>query len=159
MPGFTDEERRLWSAAMLVQMRLRYEMNHQLSMESDLSLNDFGILLTLNELRPEPMALRPLAARLGWELSRLSHHVRRMEQRGLVATARHPEDRRSTTVRATTAGQRTFESAIEGHAALVRRLYLDAVPEDAAPQMCEALEAVYASLLEHGTLPAPAGSA
>src|ERR1700746_3016605 len=74
---------RAWLAYMRVQLRLTYEMNRQLQADSSLSLPDYDVL---NALRYSPggrMRITGLAARIGWERGRISHPVRRLENRGV----------------------------------------------------------------------------
>lgn len=156
MPGFSEPERRLWVYAMLVEMRLRYELDHQLAQAGSLSLSDYGILVGLNQAENQTMCLKPLAARIGWELSRLSRHVRRMESRGLVTLSVSATDGRATEVSPTEAGWEAFREAIAGHADLARELYVEAMPAELVPACAEALEHVYARLTERGSLPSPA---
>jgi len=52
---------------------------------------------------------RELGTEIGWDRSRLSHHVSRMEERGLVSREECSEDARGTMVRLTDAGPRTIE--------------------------------------------------
>src|SRR5947209_864076 len=77
-------ELRAWLAYMRVQQRLGYEMNRQLQADSELSLADYDVLNALSGVPDECMQVTVLAAQIGWERSRLSHHARRMEDRGLV---------------------------------------------------------------------------
>jgi DNA-binding MarR family transcriptional regulator len=69
---------------MRVQLRLNYEMNRQLQADSNLSLPDYDVLNALRYASGGRMRITALAARIGWERSRLSHHVRRLQNRGLV---------------------------------------------------------------------------
>src|SRR5579864_9555498 len=100
----TPGQQRAWLAYMRVQLRLTYEMNRQLQADSGLSLPDYDVL---NALRYSPggrMRITGLAARIGWERSRLSHHVRRLQNRGLVDCRPSPDDRRATEVTLTDQG-------------------------------------------------------
>src|SRR5690242_21815474 len=80
----TEDQQRAWLAYMRVQLRLTYEMNRQLQADSNLSLSDYDVLNALRYAPGGRMRITALAARIGWERSRLSHHVRRLEKRGLV---------------------------------------------------------------------------
>ena len=78
----TPAEQRAWLAFIRLRLRLTYEMNRQLQAESNLSLADYDVL---NALRYEPKGrtqITALAIRIGWERSRLSHHLRRLRSRG-----------------------------------------------------------------------------
>src|SRR5256886_11655446 len=92
----TPAQQRAWLAFIRLRMRLTYEMNRQLQAEANLSLADYDVL---NALRYEPEGrtqITALAIRIGWERSRLSHHLRRLEGRELVELRTAPTDRRET---------------------------------------------------------------
>src|SRR5271169_171040 len=72
-------ELRAWLAYMRVQQRLGYEMNRQLQADSELSLADYDVLNALSGAPDQCMQVTVLAAQIGWERSRVSHHARRME--------------------------------------------------------------------------------
>src|SRR5258707_5507382 len=92
---------RAWLAFMGVQQRLGYEMNRQLQADSELSLADYDVLNALSGVPDECMQVTVLAAQIGWERSRLSHHARRMEDRGLVQCSLSAPDRRGTPIQLT----------------------------------------------------------
>lgn len=146
---------RAWLAFMGVQQRLGYEMNRQLQADNDLSLADYDVLNALSAAPDECMLVGALAARIGWERSRVSHHAKRMQSRGLVKCDVAPSDRRATEVRLTPGGRRAIVQAAPGHVDLVRHLFFDGLPEDLLAPLSEALEAIYDHIVEHGTLPPP----
>jgi DNA-binding MarR family transcriptional regulator len=151
----THQQQRAWLAYMRVQLRLSYEMNRQLQNDSGLSLADYDVLNSLRYSPDGAMQISALAARIGWERSRVSHQARRMSARGLLTLDVVASDRRATDVRLTDQGWQEITDASEGHIALVRRLFFGGLPVDHLPAVTEALEAVYENLLENGSLPAP----
>jgi len=70
-----------------------------------------------------------LAAALHWERSRLSHHVKRMETRGLVGREECADDGRGAFVVLTGQGRAAIEQAAPGHTQTVRGLVFDALTE------------------------------
>src|SRR6266403_581738 len=82
--SLTPDQRRAWTAFMRVRLRLTYEMNRQLQADSSLSLPDYDVLIALRYAPRGQTQITELAAGIGWERSRLSHHVRRLESRSLV---------------------------------------------------------------------------
>src|SRR6202040_3975224 len=95
--GWLDgDEQRAWLAYIRVQLRLAYEMNRQLLADSGLSLPDYDVLTALSVADEGRMPITVLAAQIGWERSRVSHHVRRMSARGLVTCELSAADRRGT---------------------------------------------------------------
>jgi DNA-binding MarR family transcriptional regulator len=67
---------------------------------------------------------------LQWEQSRLSHHIARMQRRGLVAREECTTDKRGAFVVLTDAGRDAIEKAAPGHVATVRRLVFDGLSEE-----------------------------
>jgi DNA-binding MarR family transcriptional regulator len=84
------------------------------------------------------MPITVLAAHIGWERSRVSHHVRRMSARGLVACGLSAADRRVTEVGLTGRGRRALEEAAPGHVDLVRRLFFEGLPDGLVRPLSEA---------------------
>jgi DNA-binding MarR family transcriptional regulator len=140
---------------MRVQLRLTYEMNRELQADSNLSLPDYDVLNALRYARGGRMRITALAAQIGWERSRLSHHVRRLQNRGLVESRQAPADRRATEIAITDQGWDELTNASSGHIDLVRRLFFDGLPDELIEPLTVGLERVYDNILDRGTLPAP----
>ena len=122
--GWLDgDQQRAWLAYIRVQLRLAYEMNRQLLADSGMSLPDYDVLTGLSVAEGGRMPITVLAAQIGWERSRVSHHVRRMSARGLVTCGPSAADRRVTEVTLTASGWQAQEEAAAGHVELVRRLF------------------------------------
>ena len=163
-PGPTDSalailsagQQRAWRAYMRVVLRLTYEMNRQLQSGSRLSLPDYDVLIALRYASGGRMRLSALAAKIGWERSRLSHHARRLETRGLAKCCPAVEDRRSTEVTLTASGREQVMDASRAHIDLVRRMFFDGLPEGLVDPLTNGLESVYANMIDRGTLPGPA---
>src|ERR1700727_696458 len=154
--GWLDgEQQRAWLAYIRVQLRLAYEMNRQLLADSGMSLPDYDVLTALSMADGERMQITVLAAQIGWERSRVSHHVRRMSSRGLVTCDPSAADRRITEVTLTDQGRQALERAAPGHVDLVRRLFFGGLPAGLAGSLSEALESVYTHIIKQGTLPPP----
>lgn len=135
-PRWLDEnELRAWRGLQLMQMQVEGELARRLSAESELSYPDYVVLAALTDQaaladQAEPrMRQFELGEWLGWEKSRLSHHVSRMAKRGLVAKERCPSDRRGSFVVVTPEGQAAIEAAAPGHVEAVRELFLDHVTD------------------------------
>jgi DNA-binding MarR family transcriptional regulator len=151
----TAEQQRAWLAYMRVQLRLTFEMNRQLQADSTLSLPDYDVLNALRYAPGGRMRITGLAARIGWERSRLSHHVRRLQKRGLVESRPAPGDRRATEVTLSDQGWDEITEASGGHIDLVRALFFEGLPDELLEPLTIGLERIYANLIGRGTLPAP----
>ena len=150
------DQQRAWLAYMRVQLRLTYEMNRQLQADSNLSLSDYDVLNALRYAPGGRMRVTALAALISWERSRLSHHVRRLQNRGLVECRPAPTDRRATEVTLTDQGWDEITHASSGHIDLVRRLFFEGLPDELLEPLTVGLESVYDNIIDRGTLPAPA---
>jgi DNA-binding MarR family transcriptional regulator len=154
--GWLDgDQQRAWLAYIRVQMRLAYEMNRQLLADNGMSLQDYDVLTALSVADGGRMPITVLAAQIGWERSRVSHHVRRMSARGLVTCGLSAADKRVTEVTMTDRGRQALEDAAPGHVDLVRRLFFGGLPESLVGPLSEALESVYTNIIEKGSLPPP----
>lgn len=147
----TASQNRAWVAYLKVQLRITHEMNRQLQADSELSLSDYDVLVAVGQGRG--MQIAELAAHLGWERSRLSHHLRRMGQRGLVERHASRTDARATGMTLTAKGRQALNMAVPGHVALVRRLVFDSLSEDLLASFTAALEHVNVNLDLYGSLP------
>jgi DNA-binding MarR family transcriptional regulator len=156
--GWLDgDQQRAWLAYIRVQLRLAYEMNRQLLADGGMSLPDYDVLTALSAAAGGRMRITVLAAQIGWERSRVSHHVRRMTARGLVTCGLSAADRRVTEVALTARGRQALAAAAPGHVDLVRRLFFGGLPAGLVRPLSEALESVYANIISQGSLPPPAG--
>jgi len=149
------DQQRAWLAYIRVQLRLSYEMNRQLLADSGISLPDYDVLAALSVAAEGRMQITVLAAQIGWERSRVSHHVRRMSDRGLVSSGLSAADRRVTEVTLTSRGRQALDEAAPGHVDLVRRLFIGGLPAGLVKPLADALESVYANIVKHGSLPPP----
>ena len=138
-------EERAWRALQYMQMRLDAELARQLSADSGLSYPDYLVLVALTDRPGGRMRLFELAGVLGWEKSRLSHHIARMADRGLGAKERCDADRRGANGMVTSKGRREMETAAPGHVAAVRRLFVDQLTPGQLDAIGDAAEAVLAA--------------
>jgi DNA-binding MarR family transcriptional regulator len=147
------EQQRAWLAYMRVQLRMTYEINRQLQSEHDLSVGDYDVLVALSNAEGGRLQLSTLAATIGWERSRVSHHLKRMAARGLVELRPSTIDRRATDAQLTGTGRAKLEAAAPGHVEVVRDLFFEGIDEQLLPALTQALEQAYARILDKGTLP------
>lgn len=119
----SDDQQRVWRNYLMMSAALQVEMSRQLQRDCGLSLADYDVLVALSEL--VTCRVNELGDRLGWEQSRLSHQLRRMRTRGLIARRGADDDRRGATVELTEAGRSALESSAQGHVDLVRRVVFE----------------------------------
>lgn len=143
-----EREARAWRAMQFLQMRLEGELARELAVSSGLSYPDYLVLVALTDQPDGRLRLFELARVLGWEKSRLSHHVGRMAGRGLVTKEKCDDDRRGAYVVVTSRGRREIEAAAPGHVAAVRRLFVDRLTPGQLDAIGNAAETVLAALDE-----------
>ncbi|KUN85904.1 MarR family transcriptional regulator [Streptomyces bungoensis] len=90
-----------------------------------LSAADYTVLAELTRAPDDRLRMGDLAQVLGWEKSRLSHHLARMVKRGIVTREDCADDRRGAYVVVTEAGCAAMRAAAPRHVEDVRRLFLD----------------------------------
>ncbi len=141
-----EREERAWRALQFMQMRLEAELARQLANESGLSYSDYLVLVALTDRTEARVRLFELGEILGWEKSRLSHHVGRMADRGLVKKEKCDSDRRGAYVVLTKHGRQAIELAAPGHVSVVRRLFIDKLSSSELDVIATASERVLADM-------------
>ncbi|WP_410131442.1 MarR family winged helix-turn-helix transcriptional regulator, partial [Klebsiella pneumoniae] len=67
-------------------------IDERLQAGSDISSPEFSVLVALSEAQDRTLRLRELCEELGWDRSRASHQVTRMNKRGLLTKKKCPGD-------------------------------------------------------------------
>jgi DNA-binding MarR family transcriptional regulator len=154
MPGKrrlpTRGELAVWRDFIETTEALRSVMAARLQTDTGLSPGDYGVLLALSEADGGRLRSSSLAERLGWERSRLSHHLGRMERRDLITREKAEADSRGAEIVLTPAGAAAFRSATAPHLRAIRELFVDAL----TPEQIEAAAGITRALRDH--LPGPA---
>jgi DNA-binding MarR family transcriptional regulator len=143
-----EREERAWRALQSMQMQLTARLARELAATSGLSYPDYLVLVALTDRPDGRMRMFELARGLGWEKSRLSHHVARMADRGLLTKEQCDTDRRGAFVVVTDEGRREIEAAAPGHVDAVRRLFIDRLTARQLDTIGTAAQAVLATLAE-----------
>ncbi len=126
-----------WRGWVEVGSRLEERLNRQLQHDSGLSSADYEVLVNLSEADEGRLRSFQLGALIRWEKSRLSHHLTRMEKRGLIAREECPTDGRGAYVVLTPAGRSAIETAAPLHVEEVRRLFIDLLTEEQLAQLVD----------------------
>lgn len=138
----TQREERAWRAYRRMQTVLPAQLARDLVRDSALTDPDYDVLSTLSERPGHRWQLRDLAAKMLWSRSRLSHHIARMESRGLVAREDDPADRRGCMIVLTEDGRRTLDKAAPQHVASVREHFVDLLTDDEIATLTQLAERV-----------------
>jgi len=126
----TAQQEHLWRSWLTLNTKLASTLHRELQEDAGLSMQDFEVLVHLTDNPEGRLRVTDLAGLLQWERSRVSHHVTRMECRGLVERVECSEDRRGAFVVITPQGRAAIEGAAPGHVRAVRRLMFDALSEE-----------------------------
>lgn len=130
-----DTERAAWLRLVAVAELLPGVLDSQLRSDSGLTHFEYFVLAMLSEAPERTLRMTGLAQRTNATLPRLSHVVRRLEDRGLVARFPCPEDGRATNARLTDPGWDAVVAAAPGHVETVRRHVLDPLDREQLEQL------------------------
>jgi DNA-binding MarR family transcriptional regulator len=124
-PWLDEREARAWRGYRRMRALLDLQIIRDLAADAALSDADYDVLSTLSETETHRMRLHELASVILWSNSRLSHHISRMAQRGLVRREEDTGSPRACVIGLTEAGLRAIQEAAPGHVASVRRHFID----------------------------------
>ncbi|MCA0328898.1 MAG: MarR family transcriptional regulator [Actinobacteria bacterium] len=139
-----DREMAAWVRLAAVMELLPGVLDQQLRRDSDVTHFEYWVLAMLSEAPDRTLRMTALAARTSGTLPRLSHVVKRLEDRGLVERFPCPQDRRATNARLTDAGWALVQQAAPGHLEAVRGSVIDAL----TPEQQEQLRGIADAILE-----------
>lgn len=143
---------RIWRDFVETGDHLRSLLAARLQAESDLSTGDYAVLLALSEATDRRLRSSDLADQVNWERSRLSHHLGRMESRGLISRERCLTDSRGAEIVLTVEGATRFRRASAPHLKAVQELFIDALDAGMLERVSEFTRALR-SHLDDGELP------
>ena len=139
----------MWRGWLALNAALPAALHRDLQADAGLSLPDFDVLVRLTEADDGRVRVSALARSLSWERSRLSHHVARMQRRGLVDREECVDDGRGAFVVLTDAGRGAIEAAAPHHVRTVRRLVFDALEEGDVAVLTDLMERVLGRVSQH----------
>jgi DNA-binding MarR family transcriptional regulator len=140
----TARELAIWRSLLDTTAALRRVLGAQLQ-ASGLSPADYQVLLALHEAAGARLRSSELAATIDWERSRLSHHLGRMERRGLIRRDDCASDSRGAEVSLTPSGTAAFRRASVPHLRAIKQQFVHAL----TPEQLEALADVLQALQRH----------
>jgi DNA-binding MarR family transcriptional regulator len=138
-----DEERAAWLKLVAVLELLPAALDSQLRRDAGVTHFEYYVLAMLSEAPDRTLRMTELGQLTNATLPRLSHVVRRLEERHLVERFPCAEDRRATNARLSAQGWELIRDAAPGHVASVRHNVLDAL----TPAQLAQLDAITTALL------------
>jgi DNA-binding MarR family transcriptional regulator len=121
---------RAWTALTAAHARIAGQLSAALDEACGLSINDFEILLRLDQVPAPGLRLGELSPAVRLTQPSLSRAVARLERRGWLCRAGTAGDRRGVVIAATPAGRDVLLRAAGVHAQIIRELLLDPLTRD-----------------------------
>ena len=153
-PWLDRRELAAWVRVAAVLELLPGVLDGQLRRDADLMMFEYFVLAMLSEAPDRTLRMTELARQTNATLPRLSHVVRRLEERGLVERFPCPEDRRATNARLTAEGWARVQAAAPGHAATVRKHVVDVLSPEQIAALTDIAGAILGRLDSAGTMAA-----
>jgi DNA-binding MarR family transcriptional regulator len=141
-----EPQSHLWRSWLRLNQELPGLLAELLNRDSGLSVADYAVLVPLSESSDGRLRARDLRREILWDRSRLSHHLGRMEKRGLIVREECEEDSRGAVVCLTDAGRAAIEGAAPGHAEATRRYFFDLLSDDEIAVLTTVFDRVLANL-------------
>ncbi len=138
-----------------MQARLNAQLARDLSAHSELSYQDYMVLVALTAQGDGRLRLARLGHELGWEKSRTSHQVTRMAERGLVEKCRSGDDGRGAVVQVSALGRQRIEAAAPSHVDAVRRLFVDRLTRGQLDELAVVARTVLEAVTAEELCPGP----
>jgi DNA-binding MarR family transcriptional regulator len=148
----SEDEQAAWLRLVAVVELLPGVLDAQLRADARLTHFEYFVLAMLSEAPERTLRMTTLAQRTNATLSRLSHVVRRLEDRALAERSPCPEDGRATNARLTPAGWDAVVAAAPGHVDAVRHHVLDPLTPAQVEQLSVIGDALLAQLDPDGRL-------
>jgi len=121
----TDSEISSWLSVVRLMTWLPWSIDHQLRRDSDLGMVEYQVMARLSQSPERTLKMGLLADLVNSSQSRLSHLVKRLEDRGLMRREPDPADGRFINAILTDEGSQALAEAAPGHVAQVRSLVID----------------------------------
>lgn len=137
-----DDEMVAWVRLAAVLELLPGVLDSQLRRDAGLTHFEYFVLAMLSEAPERTLRMTGLAARTNATLPRLSHVIRRLEERGLVERFPCPQDGRATNARLTGAGWDKVVATAPGHVETVRAHVIDTLTREQVHQLAQIAGAI-----------------
>ena len=147
-----DLDSKAWRAFHKIGTSLLPHLGRQITNHSGISGAEYVVLVALSELPAPSVNLNRLATGLGWELSRMSHQVSRMEDAGLVKKTKNLEDSRCFDVSITVKGRKIAEVAIPLQSREINHCFSEVLTQTQMKSLIEISEAISNHMKEHHPL-------
>ena len=141
-----------WRAFHKIGTSLLPHLGRQITNHSGISGAEYVVLVALSESTFPHMNLNRLARVLGWEISRMSHQISRMEDAGLVKKTKSLDDSRCFDVSITARGRKIAVSAIPLQSKEINHCFSDVLTQAQMKTLIEISEAISTHMKKHHPL-------
>lgn len=138
----TDEQQNAWRQIVEMLVRVPAAIETQLQRDAGLTHMGYLVLMNLSEIPDRRLPMSLLARHASASLSRLSHVVARLEQKGWVRRERDAADGRVQIAVLTDEGWAKVVEAAPGHAEAIQQLIFDRLTAAQARQLAKVAEAL-----------------
>jgi DNA-binding MarR family transcriptional regulator len=147
-----DLDSKSWRAFHKIGTSLLPHLGRQVTNHSGISGAEYVVLVALSELSAPSVNLNRLATGLGWEISRMSHQVSRMDEAGLVKKTKNLEDSRCFDVSITAKGRNIAEAAIPLQSKEINHCFSEMLTQAQMKALIEISEAISTHMKENHPL-------
>ena len=140
--GMKELDSKAWRAFHKIGTSLLPHLGRQISNHSGISGAEYTVLVALSELTVPNVNLNRLARGLGWEISRMSHQISRMEEGGLVKKTRSSTDSRCFDVSITAKGRKIADSAISLQSKEINHCFSEVLTQDQMKALIQISEVI-----------------
>ena len=138
-----------WRAFHKIGTSLLPHLGRQITNHSGISGTEYVVLVALSELTVPSVNLNRLAQGLGWEISRMSHQISRMEETGFVKKSRNTDDSRCFDVSITAKGRKMAEAEIPLQSKEINHCFSEVLTQAQMKSLIEISEAISNHMKEH----------
>ena len=142
---FSPEEFAAWRGMLRLRETVTRAIDARLRSDHGLSLDDYGILITLVGQPDQRQRMSQLGEQRLLTPSGITRAVARLEERGLLRRDQDPADGRAYFATLTPEGVRQLRAAQRTHHAIVRELYLSRLDAGEVAQLGALFEKVVSS--------------
>ncbi|MDO7880603.1 MarR family winged helix-turn-helix transcriptional regulator [Salinibacterium soli] len=142
--SLSEQELATWRGFALMRRQLDLTLERRLQADAGISSADFAVLMSLQEEPARRLRAGRIGDLIGWEKSRVSHQLSRMEQRGLVTREECGDDARGVWIGITAEGSRAVLAALRDHTEAIRQYFFDLL----SPEEQEVLRSVSFRVLD-----------
>lgn len=150
--GMKELDSQAWRAFHKIGSRLLPHLSRQITSHSAITGAEYVVLVALSELKTTTVNLNRLAIGLGWETSRMSHQITRMQDAGLVQKIQSDSDARSFDVGITAHGREIINAAIPRQSKEINHCFSDILTTEQMKTLIEISEVIETHMRQHHPL-------